>query len=161
MRLFKRRSLDPSPELVSASPIVNQQNRHNLQQQRNDPITIICPESTPSPMSCDRSASSAHSPKSFLKSHKFSQLGTSPPSFSSLSAWGKKVGQKWEQLKRTDTNESSPNNGRKSRWCQSHKNNGEVDKKVGNIETFFSKHLLSSKRLISKSQNCFARFFRK
>uniref|UniRef100_A0A1B6C200 PDZ domain-containing protein n=2 Tax=Clastoptera arizonana TaxID=38151 RepID=A0A1B6C200_9HEMI len=83
MRLFKRRCSDPSPQLVSLSPL--------SQDEAEDPVK---PRQTrsgqASPVSKGPATPVSGSPKTHRKG---------------LSTWGKKVGKKWDQLKRSDSSE--------------------------------------------------------
>ncbi|XP_050538549.1 uncharacterized protein LOC126903983 [Daktulosphaira vitifoliae] len=87
MRLFKRRCSDPSPQLVSLAHIENQ----DLNEATSGYTT---PKGYATPDNC--------SPK---------------PQKKSLATWGKKVGRRWDQLKRSDSSEllqMSPN--RRRQW---------------------------------------------
>nr|CAD7206047.1 unnamed protein product [Timema douglasi] len=98
MRLFKRRCSDPSPQLVSLSPLF-QDTLHDVipdaphkSQTSNGLPNVRRSISTPSEVS----------PKAVKKG---------------LATWGKKVGRKWEQLRRSDSSELltvSP--GRRRHW---------------------------------------------
>ncbi|XP_014249907.1 uncharacterized protein LOC106666894 [Cimex lectularius] len=83
MRLFKRRSSDPNPQLVSLAPLSiedTEEECHLKQwQQRSGQA---------SPVSVGSSTPLSSSPSLYRKG---------------LSTWGKKVGKKWEHLKKSDS----------------------------------------------------------
>ncbi|KAE9545206.1 hypothetical protein AGLY_000749 [Aphis glycines] len=86
MRLFKRRCSDPSPQLVSLSPI--EQDHRDVSPGYTTPKGCTTPDN-----------------------------GSPKPHKKSLATWGKKVGRKWDQLKRSDSSEIlqvSPN--RRRQW---------------------------------------------
>ncbi|XP_054278483.1 uncharacterized protein LOC128996955 isoform X3 [Macrosteles quadrilineatus] len=93
MRLFKRRCSDPSPQLVSLSPI---------SQEDEEEVEEVRPRQTRSGQASPARTPVSGSPKAYRKG---------------LSTWGKKVGRKWDQLKRSDSSEllaASP--GRRRNW---------------------------------------------
>ncbi|XP_050419893.1 uncharacterized protein LOC126832900 [Adelges cooleyi] len=75
MRLFKRRCSDPSPQLVSLSPIEHQDQKEATSGYTT-PKGCITPEN-----------------------------GSPKPHKKCLATWGKKVGRKWDQLKRSESSE--------------------------------------------------------
>lgn len=91
MRLFKRRSSDPNPQLVSLAPL-------SPDSDSEDGVKQWHPRSgQASPVAIGSSTPISGSPKITRKG---------------LATWGKKVGRKWEQLKRSDSSEileTSPN----------------------------------------------------
>uniref|UniRef100_A0A1B6M045 PDZ domain-containing protein n=2 Tax=Graphocephala atropunctata TaxID=36148 RepID=A0A1B6M045_9HEMI len=91
MRLFKRRCSDPSPQLVSLSPLSQEEEAEGSK-----------PRQTRSGQASPARTPVSGSPKAHRKG---------------LSTWGKKVGRKWDQLKRSDSSEllaASP--GRRRHW---------------------------------------------
>nr|XP_014287107.2 uncharacterized protein LOC106687635 [Halyomorpha halys] len=83
MRLFKRRSSDPNPQLVSLAPLSPDSDEEGMKQWH--------PRSgQASPVAVGSSTPISGSPKITRKG---------------LATWGKKVGRKWEQLKRSDSTE--------------------------------------------------------
>jgi len=95
MRLFKRRCSDPSPQLVSLSPIT-QEGEDEVE------VEVTRPRQTRSGQASPVRTPVSGSPKAYRKG---------------LSTWGKKVGRKWDQLKRSDSSEllaASP--GRRRHW---------------------------------------------
>ncbi|XP_003425372.1 uncharacterized protein LOC100679383 [Nasonia vitripennis] len=111
MRLFKRRSLDQSPELVSATSI-----SQDSQQQMERAVTIATTEEAVKTATLTVLVTPKRM-KDEAKSAKKQQSSTS--SFSagkSLSSWSKKVGQKWDQLRRADSSEILSVSGRRRRW---------------------------------------------
>uniref|UniRef100_A0A8D8TPF5 PDZ domain-containing protein 2 n=1 Tax=Cacopsylla melanoneura TaxID=428564 RepID=A0A8D8TPF5_9HEMI len=84
MRLFKRRCSDPSPQLVSLSPIANDEDQdedHNM-------YDSVSGQNTPSG-----------------KGSRTPQEGSPKSHRKGLATWGRKVGRKWEQMKRSDSSE--------------------------------------------------------
>ncbi|XP_046999349.1 uncharacterized protein LOC124615473 [Schistocerca americana] len=107
MRLFKRRCSDPSPQLVSLSPL-------SQDACESQPATPDCSLDQPPPLGTatghqagaaagtgtgGRGAHQRERPRSMhdQPSPKATRKG--------LATWGKKVGRKWEQLKRSDSSE--------------------------------------------------------
>ncbi|XP_026683847.1 uncharacterized protein LOC103515305 [Diaphorina citri] len=89
MRLFKRRCSDPSPQLVSLSPIANDEDQDDLDNNcLNNAYDNNSGQNTPAGKGSRTPISG--SPKSHRKG---------------LATWGRKVGRKWEQMKRSDSSE--------------------------------------------------------
>lgn len=100
MGLFKRRSEDPSPELVSATPISPE---FALREAKNDSKDVKSPVS--------------------------SQEGATSSSFSArkgISTWGRKLGRTIDQLKRSESSELLSGSGRRRRWSPNRKSCGDV-----------------------------------
>ncbi|XP_066996388.2 uncharacterized protein [Anabrus simplex] len=98
MRLFKRRCSDPSPQLVSLNPL--------CQDVIND---VIQDESEATAVPQSSLGSTSSSTQSADGSPKAAKKG--------LATWGKKVGRKWEQLKRSDSSELlAVTPGRRRHW---------------------------------------------
>ncbi|XP_069672368.1 uncharacterized protein [Periplaneta americana] len=106
MRLFKRRCSDPSPQLVSLSPICQ------------DVINDVIPDDTATvrsrhhqrPPPVPNQGSAANKGASACE-------GSPKPNRKGLATWGKKVGRKWEQLKRSDSSELlAVTPGRRRHW---------------------------------------------
>ncbi|GFG37701.1 hypothetical protein Cfor_11778, partial [Coptotermes formosanus] len=101
MRLFKRRCSDPSPQLVSLSPICQDVINDVIP---DDPSVRTRHDLRPPPMPGSSKGASACE-----ESLKTSTKG--------LATWGKKVGRKWEQLKRSDSSELlAVTPGRRRHW---------------------------------------------
>ncbi|PSN49346.1 hypothetical protein C0J52_04299 [Blattella germanica] len=98
MRLFKRRCSDPSPQLVSLSPISHE---GVVNDSAPDVRTKHLQRPPPVPASGSKGASATPS--------EANKKG--------LATWGKKVGRKWEQLKRSDSTELlAVTPGRRRHW---------------------------------------------
>lgn len=102
MRLFKRRCSDPNPQLVSLQPI-------------SDAISEdVFPESE---TTAGRIRSGQASPIIYGNGSCTPILSSPKAVRKGLSTWGKKVGRKWEQLKRSDSSEIlSVSPGRRRHW---------------------------------------------
>ncbi|XP_046398982.1 uncharacterized protein LOC124165570 [Ischnura elegans] len=121
MRLFKRRCSDPSPQLVSLSPI-SQDAIHQFPaaetkapeaESSNSPIGETRPKG-----SGEQQSTNATTPRGRPPVSAPSSAGPSPKGpRKGLSTWGKKVGRKWEQLKRSDSSELlAVSHGRRRHW---------------------------------------------
>ncbi|XP_047118457.1 uncharacterized protein LOC124798966 [Schistocerca piceifrons] len=109
MRLFKRRCSDPSPQLVSLSPL-------SQDACESQPATPDCSLDQPPPLG----AATGH------------QAGAAAGT--GLATWGKKVGRKWEQLKRSDSSELlavAP--GRRRHWSP-----GKAGRRISRVESLRS-----------------------
>ncbi|XP_048266249.1 uncharacterized protein LOC100649614 isoform X3 [Bombus terrestris] len=128
MRLFKRQSSDTSPQLVSATP---------LSQDGTAPLTVA-------EENFGRSSKKLHkendgsgrismkeddSESPFLKPSS-SELCVS--NRKGISTWGRKVGRRWDQLKRSDSSELLSVSGRRRRWSPNRKG-GVTDEKENGI----------------------------
>ncbi|XP_071449313.1 uncharacterized protein [Hetaerina americana] len=115
MRLFKRRCSDPSPQLVSLSPI-SQDAIHQF------PVSEArAPEEGAQGEARTKGAGGdphATTPRGRPPVSAPSSAGPSPKGpRKGLSTWGKKVGRKWEQLKRSDSSELlAVSHGRRRHW---------------------------------------------
>ncbi|KAL0278208.1 UNVERIFIED_CONTAM: hypothetical protein PYX00_000093 [Menopon gallinae] len=104
MRLFRRRCSDPNPQLVSLQPIEDVINDDDLPEAE---ISGGVPRIRSGQSSPVIHGNGSCTP--VLSSPKAARKG--------LSTWGKKVGRKWEQLKRSDSSEIlSVSPGRRRRW---------------------------------------------
>ncbi|XP_054000545.1 uncharacterized protein LOC128888003 isoform X1 [Hylaeus anthracinus] len=119
MRLFKRQASDTSPQLVSATPI---------SQDGNASLAAV-------------DENSEHIKKKFYNENDGvgqaavkENAGDSqkPPSSQScvtnrkgISTWGRKVGRRWDQLKRSDSSELLSVSGRRRRWSPNRKSCGD------------------------------------
>lgn len=104
MRLFKRRSEDTSPELVSATSISPD---FALRETKSDI------EDAASPVSSQEDAT----------------LPSSSSSFSArkgIATWSRKLGQRFDQLKRSESSEILSGSGRRRRWSPNRKSLGDV-----------------------------------
>nr|CAD7597100.1 unnamed protein product [Timema genevievae] len=115
MRLFKRRCSDPSPQLVSLSPL------------SQDTLHDVIPDAPQTP-SKHKSQTSNGLPN--VRRSISTPSEVSPKAVKKgLATWGKKVGRKWEQLRRSDSSELltvSP--GRRRHWSP---NNTSVSHSAG------------------------------
>ncbi|CAK9803836.1 PDZ domain-containing protein 2 [Anthophora quadrimaculata] len=115
MRLFKRQSSDTSPQLVSATPLSqdgttplaamdeNSDRTSKVSQNENDGLTRT---------SIKESVGDVQKPSS-------SQ--TCVTNRKGISTWGRKVGRRWDQLKRSDSSELLSVSGRRRRWSPNRK----------------------------------------
>ncbi|XP_065221912.1 tyrosine-protein phosphatase non-receptor type 13-like [Planococcus citri] len=97
MRIFKRRSSDPSPQLVSLSPLVNDHENEEAEDIRQTKSGQATPTGKGS---C---TPNSRSPKTYRKG---------------LSTWGRKVGRRWDQIKRSDSIEFL-DSAKKKHWTPS------------------------------------------
>ncbi|XP_043482531.1 PDZ domain-containing protein 2-like isoform X2 [Leptopilina heterotoma] len=104
MRLFKRRSEDPSPELVSATSISPD---FPLRQTKSD-IEDAC-----SPVSSQEDPTLPSSSSSFSARKGIATLG-------------RKLGQRFDQLKRSESSEILSGSGRRRRWSPNRKSLGDI-----------------------------------
>ncbi|KAK3909227.1 PDZ domain-containing protein 2 [Frankliniella fusca] len=103
MRLFRRRCSDPSPQLVSLAP---------LNCDGDSPTASAAPAAPATPAGPSRPL-----PKGGHSSPITPTRGSPKLPRKGLSTWGKRVGQKWDSLKRSDSSELlavSP--GRRRHW---------------------------------------------
>lgn len=121
MRLFKRQSSDTSPQLVSATP---------LSHDGASPLTVV-------EENLERSSKKPHNEndglnRTLVKENVANE--TLRPSSSTISnrkgisTWGRKVGRRWDQLKRSDSSELLSVSGRRRRWSPNRKA-GTTDEK--------------------------------
>ncbi|KAK0093973.1 hypothetical protein PV326_012179 [Microctonus aethiopoides] len=105
MRLFKRSGTDPSPQLVSA--------------------TSISPDETTSVTERNETNAQVHITSNDNEIEQRIKM-PAPSSILSprtgISTWGKRVGRKWDQLKRSDSTELISMSGRRRRWSPNRKN---------------------------------------
>ncbi|KAK6642912.1 hypothetical protein RUM43_004414 [Polyplax serrata] len=112
MRLFRRRCSDPNPQLVSLQPIsdsVNDEVYSTLESngggEGGGSVKIRSGQASPIIMGNGACTPVMSSPKAPRKGK------------CRLSTWGKKVGRKWDQIKRSDSTEVlSVSPGRRRRW---------------------------------------------
>lgn len=136
MRLFKRRCSDTSPQLVSATPISQDaipaviENREEDPEPEDEaenaakpkPDTEIIPEGgnqTPTTLQTSSARKGNGNGNGnweikltlnwMIASYKFPML------HSGISTWGRKVGRRWDQLKRSDSSELLAVSGRRRR----------------------------------------------
>ncbi|CAL7948325.1 unnamed protein product [Xylocopa violacea] len=121
MRLFKRQSSDTIPQLVSATP---------LSQDGTASVAVVDENS-------DRSSKKSQNENDRLGRASMkdnvsdTQKPSSQPSVSNrkgISTWGRKVGRRWDQLKRSDSSELLSVSGRRRRWSPNRKG-GTIDEK--------------------------------
>ncbi|XP_039276706.1 uncharacterized protein LOC111046132 [Nilaparvata lugens] len=140
MRLFKRRCSDPSPQLVSLSPLT--------QEEVEEVETSACAK--PPRQTRSGQASPARTPLS----------GSPKPHRKGLATWGKRVGKKWDQLKRSDSSELlavSP--GRKRHWSPN-STNTNTNTKAGTQQATGPNTTQARSRRVSRVEslrNLFAR----
>ncbi|XP_076175875.1 uncharacterized protein LOC143151031 isoform X2 [Ptiloglossa arizonensis] len=118
MRLFKRQASDTSPQLVSATP---------LSQDGTASLAVVDENS-------ERTKKKIHNENDELVQAPVKEnAGDSqkPPSTQScvsnrkgISTWGRKVGRRWDQLKRSDSSELLSVSGRRRRWSPNRKSSG-------------------------------------
>ncbi|KAK0161792.1 hypothetical protein PV327_008206 [Microctonus hyperodae] len=105
MRLFKRSDPDPSPQLVSATPILQDETTSvTHQNETNTQVHNTCNDNEIEQRIKMPAPTSIISPRS------------------GISTWGKRVGRKWDQLKRSDSTELISVSGRRHRWSPNRKN---------------------------------------
>lgn len=104
MRLFKRRCSDPNPQLVSLSPIADSGDASSASSQQLPPPKLQ--QETPEIKSSNYSIYVVKKPSHLSVSY-----------FVGLATWGKRVGQKWDKIKRSDSSELlSVTSGRRRHW---------------------------------------------
>lgn len=102
MRLFKRRCSDPNPQLVSLSPIADTGDASTAPAQQLSPP--MPPQESPENKSSKSVFEITRCDPDFLD-------------FIGLATWGKRVGQKWDKIKRSDSSELlSVTSGRRRHW---------------------------------------------
>ncbi|KAK1135666.1 hypothetical protein K0M31_000253 [Melipona bicolor] len=127
MRLFKRQSSDTSPQLVSATPL------------SQDGTALL----TASEENLDRSSKRLSNENDGLgrtsANESVNETFLKPSSSQScmsnrkvISTWGRKVGRRWDQLKRSDSSELLSVSGRRRRWSPNRKS-GIADEKENGI----------------------------
>ncbi|XP_031836999.1 uncharacterized protein LOC116428916 isoform X2 [Nomia melanderi] len=127
MRLFKRQSSDTSPQLVSATPlsqdgvtplVVIDQNsertRRKIQSENDESERTSIKENAGDPQKSSSSSSSSSSSQTCISNRK------------GISTWGRKVGRRWDQLKRSDSSELLSVSGRRRRWSPNRRSCGNV-----------------------------------
>ncbi|XP_076650657.1 uncharacterized protein LOC143357883 isoform X2 [Halictus rubicundus] len=120
MRLFKRQSSDTSPQLVSATPLSQDGTAH---------LTIVDdnPDRARRKVQDETDGSERTSTKEVLSDPR--QPSSSQTCISNrkgISTWGRKVGRRWDQLKRSDSSELLSVSGRRRRWSPNRKSCGNV-----------------------------------
>ncbi|XP_011300696.1 uncharacterized protein [Fopius arisanus] len=93
MRLFKRLPSDPCPQLVSATPL-----------SQDEGVTKSCTNEEMSTPKSTRNGEEMPPPSSAVSTRK------------SIATWGRKVGRRWDQLKRSESSEILDLSGRRRRW---------------------------------------------
>ncbi|XP_043516570.1 uncharacterized protein LOC122532126 isoform X2 [Frieseomelitta varia] len=127
MRLFKRQFSDTSPQLVSATPLTQDGTVHLTTAEEN----------------LDRSSKGLSNENDELGrtsvkedvNETFLKPSSSQPCISNrklISTWGRKVGRRWDQLKRSDSSELLSVSGRRRRWSPNGKS-GIADEKENGI----------------------------
>ncbi|XP_012249096.2 uncharacterized protein LOC100742086 isoform X2 [Bombus impatiens] len=132
MRLFKRQCSDTSPQLVSATP---------LSQDGTAPLTVAEENFGGSSKTLHKendglgrmSMKEDDSESPFLKP---SSTESCAPNRKGISTWGRKVGRRWDQLKRSDSSELLSVSGRRRRWSPNRKG-GVTDEKENGISGSF------------------------
>ncbi|XP_033361787.1 uncharacterized protein LOC117240042 isoform X2 [Bombus vosnesenskii] len=132
MRLFKRQCSDTSPQLVSATP---------LSQDGTAPLTVAEENLGGSSKKLHKendglgrmSMKEDDSESPFLKP---SSTESCAPNRKGISTWGRKVGRRWDQLKRSDSSELLSVSGRRRRWSPNRKG-GVTDEKENGISGSF------------------------
>ncbi|XP_017763961.1 PREDICTED: uncharacterized protein LOC108553533 [Eufriesea mexicana] len=125
MRLFKRQTSDTSPQLVSATP---------LSQDGTAPLTVV-------EENFDRGSKKSHNENDGSGRTTIKESASEPQKPSSsqscvsnrkgISTWGRKVGRRWDQLKRSDSSELLSVSGRRRRWSPNRKGGATEEKENG------------------------------
>ncbi|CAD1475670.1 unnamed protein product, partial [Heterotrigona itama] len=127
MRLFKRQSSDTSPQLVSATPL-----------SQDGTALLTAAEETLDRSSKRLSNENDGLGRTSIKegvNETFLKPSSSQSCISNrkvISTWGRKVGRRWDQLKRSDSSELLSVSGRRRRWSPNRKN-GVADEKENGI----------------------------
>lgn len=128
MRLFKRQCVDTSPQLVSATP---------LSQDGTAPLTVA-------EENLGRSNKKLHKENDGLGRMSMKEDDSESPFLKpsssescvsnrkGISTWGRKVGRRWDQLKRSESSELLSVSGRRRRWSPNRKS-GVTDEKENGI----------------------------
>ncbi|XP_015609753.1 uncharacterized protein LOC107274769 isoform X2 [Cephus cinctus] len=140
MRLFKRRCSDPSPQLVSATPIP-----------QDGALAMISNENeTAEKLSQNESDSTTRTSQTEIRDAE-QQPAVQSSSFSArkgISTWGRKVGRRWDQLKRSDSSELLSVSGRRRRWSPNRKSCSDaVDFKEKSLNISLSPEYPKPKRI--------------
>ncbi|XP_076236868.1 uncharacterized protein LOC143180791 [Calliopsis andreniformis] len=127
MRLFKRQSCDTSPQLVSATPL------------SQDGATPLAAVDENSEQTAEKSQNENDGLGRVSVKDNVSDLQKLPPSSEScvsnrkgISTWGRKVGRRWDQLKRSDSSELLSVSSRRRRWSPNRKSGGSVTEEKEN-----------------------------
>ncbi|XP_076295729.1 uncharacterized protein LOC143216502 isoform X2 [Lasioglossum baleicum] len=120
MRLFKRQSSDTSPQLVSATPLSQDGSAHST-------IVDDNPDHSRRKVQDETDGSEQTSTKEVASDpQKPSSSQTCISNRKGISTWGRKVGRRWDQLKRSDSSELVSVSGRRRRWSPNRKSCGNV-----------------------------------
>ncbi|XP_063980559.1 uncharacterized protein LOC135164284 isoform X2 [Diachasmimorpha longicaudata] len=103
MRLFKRLPNDPCPQLVSATPL-----------SQDEGVTK------------NHSNEQTSTPKSSRNSEEMPPPSSTTSTRKSISTWGRKVGLRWDQLKRSESSEILSVSSRRRRWSPNRRSTGEL-----------------------------------
>ncbi|XP_066585571.1 uncharacterized protein [Prorops nasuta] len=103
MRLFKRSSSDTCPQLVSATPICQ------------DSSVALISDADNSFEKNEKPGEPSDKPGK-VEDAKFVATHSSFPTRKEISTWGRKVGRRWDQLKRSDSSEILSVSSRRRRW---------------------------------------------
>lgn len=108
MRLFKRQTCNTSPQLVSATP---------LSQDGSVPLTVVDENSNQSGKISENENDGSRGDCAKENSSDNQKPSSSCVSNrKGISTWGRKVGRRWDQLKRSDSSELLSVSGRRRRW---------------------------------------------
>ncbi|XP_012136844.1 uncharacterized protein LOC100876977 isoform X2 [Megachile rotundata] len=117
MRLFKRQTCNTSPQLVSATP---------LSQDGSVPLTVVDENSNQSgKIPENENDGSRGDCTKENSSDKPSSSQSCVSNRKGISTWGRKVGRRWDQLKRSDSSELLSVSGRRRRWSPNPKGTGD------------------------------------
>ncbi|XP_012270209.1 uncharacterized protein LOC105694274 isoform X2 [Orussus abietinus] len=141
MRLFKRRSSDPSPKLVSATPIPQDgvaatSAASNSEDARHSAVEKNLTSETPENDVAAETGQRTLAQLSSVSARK------------GISTWGRKVGRRWDQLKRSDSSELLSVSGRSRRWSPNRKSCSDVtDEKEKGCNVSLSPEYSKPKRI--------------
>ncbi|XP_015172206.1 PREDICTED: GATA zinc finger domain-containing protein 11-like [Polistes dominula] len=138
MRLFKRQTTDTCPQLVSATPI--------SQDETSETVTVndVTIEHNENSLLNDKNGSSKRLDKDAGDLAGESEKTVTGQSFmitrKGISTWGRKVGRRLDQLKRSESSELLSVSGRRRRWSPNRKRyeEGLEEKENGTNEHSFS-----------------------
>ena len=120
MRLFKRQPCDTSPQLVSATP---------LSQDGAAPLAAVDENSENVSNKAENESEGlgrVSSKENLSDSQKPSSSQPCVSNRKGISTWGRKVGRRWDQLKRSDSSELLSVSGRRRRWSPNRKSCGST-----------------------------------
>ncbi|KAK2589361.1 hypothetical protein KPH14_007903 [Odynerus spinipes] len=149
MRLFKRQALDTCPQLVSATPI--------SQDEATEAVTAnSASEENEKSLVVDKKGSSRRLDKEGERgeSEKLATAQSFMITRKGISTWGRKVGRRLDQLKRSESSELLSVSGRRRRWSPNRKRyeDGPEEKENGSNE-HSSPELLPKPKRVSRVES--------